>query len=167
MHQTVINELEKWYNDNIDILRNKKIADIGSYNVNGSVRDVIPNVVGFDIVNGDEVDVKIESGIIPDEYKNKFQAVTTTSSFQFAPNTNQFIKQIIDLLTNDGLLILTMCPNGCFDKHSTSPGHKNNNDKIRISKEQLYGLFNMEFKNIVIYEANDDHPTVILKANKK
>ena len=98
MHSAVKIELIKWYLSNKEYLDATTVADIGAYNINGSVKEVINNSIGFDIFDGDGVDVVIHPGTIPDEHKFKYGAVTTVSSFQFCPDSELYKKQILDLL---------------------------------------------------------------------
>ena len=65
MHSTVSEKLYDWYNKNKKLFESSKIADVGSYNINGNTNDIIKNVVGFDILEGKGVDVVIIPGKIP------------------------------------------------------------------------------------------------------
>ena len=166
MHNAVRIEVGEWYQDNKQHLDTIKIAELGSYDINGSVKDIIPNTIGFDILEGKGVDVKITPGIIPDVYKNIFGAVITVNSFQFCPKPIEYKKQILDLLKPEGLLILTMCPDSCNPRHSTSPNEHKFRDSIRMSQSKLREFWEDEFNNIKIFENNEDHPTLILTAVK-
>jgi len=167
MHNSVKDEILNWYNQHIDKIEQGKIADLGSYDINGAVRDVIPQSIGFDILEGKGVDVVIKPGIIPDEHKFQYDFVTSTSSFQCCPDTPAYIKQITDLLKSGGELILTMCSTRCPKGHSTSPNDYNYKDEVRYSIEQIRSLFGQEFDIHEIYEKHDGHSDLILKARKK
>ena len=167
MHRTVKRELIKWYLSNKEYLDATTVADIGAYNINGSVKEVISNSIGFDIFDGEGVDVVIYPGTIPDEHKFKYGAVTTVSSFQFCPDSELYKKQILDLLCDGGLLFLTMCNDKCNGEHTTSPNGYDFKDSVRYSLDELTNLFSKEFDVIDLYEVNKEHNDLILKAKKK
>lgn len=167
MHNSVKFELVKWYSDNKNYLDGVFLADVGSYNINGSVKDVIKNVTGFDIYEGHGVDVIISPGFIPENHRLKYGAITSVSSFQFCPDPEIYIRQILDLLCKDGLLFLTMCNSKCNVKHSTSPNKYNFVDSLRYETDELIKLFSKNFEIIEVYEINDLHNDLILKAKKK
>lgn len=167
MHKNVKQELIKWYLNNKEIIDNNKVADLGAFDINGSVKDVINHVIGFDIYDGRNVNIVIEPGIIPEEHKSQYIAVTSVSSFQFCPDSKLYKKQILDLLSPNGLLFLTMCSNKCTAKHSTSPNDYGFGDSVRYSIEDLIDIFTPELDIIEIYEMDKDHNDIILKAKKK
>lgn len=167
MHKTVKDELSKWYEQNKNILIDRPIADLGSYNINGSVKDIIVNATGFDIYEGKNVDVVIKPGLIPSEHKNNYVAVTTVSSFQFCPDSKIYIDQILDLLCDNGLLFLTMCGDKCKSNHSTSPNIYGYGDSVRYKINELSDLFSKSFDIVEIYEMDNGHHDIILKAKKK
>lgn len=167
MHRTVKYELVKWYLNNKTDIDSTKVADVGAFDINGSVKDVIAHVVGFDIYNGKNVDVVINPGEIPDEHKFIYGAVTSVSSFQFCPDPYVYKKQILDLLSTNGLLFLTMCSSKCNAKHSTSPNEYGFGDSVRYSIDELINIFTPEFEIIEVYEVDKEHNDLILKAKKK
>jgi hypothetical protein len=167
MHRDAIVYIEEWYTKNQEYLDINDVADLGSYNINGTVKDIIPKVIGFDILKGEGVDVVIKPGIIPKQYRYKFGAVVTTSAFQCCPNPDIFKKQVLDLIKPEGLFILTMCPQSCEAGHSTSPNKYEYKDSIRMSLDELQKFWGEDFTNIEIYENDEDHPTLVLTAIKK
>lgn len=167
MHNTVKEEVIKFYNEYKEQIEQGKIADLGSFNINGGVKDIIPQVIGFDILEGNGVDVVIEPGIIPDEHKFQYDFVTSISSFQCCPDTQSYIKQITDLLKPNGTLLLTMCSILCPKGHSTSPNDYNYKDEVRYTLEEIRSLFGQEFKIIRLDEKDKGHHDLILKAIKK
>lgn len=167
MHAGAKIAIEKWLKDNQDYLNTVNIADVGSYDVNGSTKELIPESTGFDILEGNGVDVVIKPGIIPKKYKDQFGAVVTTSAFQCCPDSIKFKKQITDLLQSKGLLLLTMCPDSCKPGHSTSPNEYDFRDSIRMTEDELISFFSDSFENIILSRQDEDHPTLVLKATKK
>jgi hypothetical protein len=167
MHNSVETELIKWYNDNRNYIDNILIADIGSFDINGSVKNVINHVKGFDIYEGKNVDVVIKPGLIPDEYKFLFGAVTSISSFQFCPDPDLYKKQITDLLCDRGFLFLSMCSDKCEKGHSSSPNKYNYGDEVRMSLTEIQNFFESDFTITELkYILVDNHTDIILKAIK-
>lgn len=167
MHNSVKEEIVSWYNQHKEQIESSKIADLGSYDINGGVKDVIPSVVGFDILEGKGVDVVIEPGIIPDDHKFQYDFLTSTSSFQCCPDTPAYMKQITDLLKPGGELILTMCSTRCPKGHSTSPNDYNYKDEVRYTIDEMRSLFGQEFEIHNVYEIYKGHADLIIKAKKK
>jgi hypothetical protein len=167
MHKGAAIEIKKWYQNNKQYLDTIKIAELGSYDINGSVKDIIPNTIGFDILEGKGVDIVITPGIITEKYKQVFGALITTSAFQCCPDITLFKTQVLDLLKPEGLFILTMCPDSCNPGHSTSPNEYKFRDSIRMSQSKLREFWEDEFNNIKIFENNEEHATLILTAVKK
>lgn len=168
MHDNVKKHLIEWYNVNKTFIDNSKVADLGSYNINGGVKDIIVHSVGFDIYNGLGVDVIIKPGIIPKEHIGKYSVVTCVSSFQFCPEPFLYKKQMIDLLCEKGLLFLTMCSDKCPRGHSSSPNEYKFGDEIRMSLTEIENFFKDDFKILELKDVlYNGHPDIILKAIKK
>ena len=168
MHNNVKQELSNWYKSNKEYIDTISVADVGSYDINGSTKDIIKDSVGFDIYDGVGVDVTIKPGVIPEEHINIYGAVTSISSFQCCPDSNIYKKQIIDLLTKDGILFLTMCATSCRGKHSTSPNEYNYGDGVRFTIDGLTKFFSDSFNVVECYEKSEsDHNDLIYKGIKK
>jgi len=148
MHSNVKDALIKWRYSYDSKMIGAKIADIGSRDINGAVREVIPQVVGFDIVDGDGVDVKINPGAIPTDHMGIYDFVTSISSFQTCPDSSAYKKEIVDLLKVDGMLLLTMCADSCKIKHSTSPNSYGYEDGVRMDMGELIEFFKPEVSYI-------------------
>jgi len=145
MHDSVKAALAKWYGDRAWRLSAKRIADLGAYNLNGSVQDVIDHAEGIDILAGPGVHHVIEPGRIPAELRGKFVAVVAVSSFQFSCHADEFRGECKDLLEPGGLLFLTMSPKG-NTMHSTSPNSYGYTDGIRMSPMELCQFFDPCFR---------------------
>ena len=52
MHDNVKNIFSKWVLDHSFYIDNSHVADLGSYDINGSVKSFVSHAVGFDIYNG-------------------------------------------------------------------------------------------------------------------
>lgn len=171
MHNEVLNEFNNWYKDNKEHLDTKPVAELGSYNINGTMKDEVFHRIGFDICEGPNVDVIIEPGVIPDEHKNKYDSVISISSFQFCPDSEAYKKEILDLLCDEGLLFLTMCSPKCQLGHTTSPNKYEFKDSIRMTHEEIKDFFGKDFEILELYDLpiidSMSHHDTILKAKKK
>ena len=117
MDDTIHQEVDLWLQTVLS--GNAKIADIGSLDINGSIRDLKQDVVGFDLQKGKNVDVVIESGKIPRDHKGKYDGVVLTSVWRISPSVEDLKKQVLDLLKPNGHLFLSICVD-CSLIHSTS-----------------------------------------------
>lgn len=158
MHDAARRAIAKFYFDNKQYLDSTRVADMGALNINGSTRDVIPHVVGFDIVAGNGVDVVIAPGSIPDEHKQRYGAVVSCASFTFCPDPAAYKKQLIELLQPGGLLFLIMCSNKCRMQHSTSNNSYGFTDAFRLELKDLERFFSNEFEILELAETNYEHP---------
>ena len=161
MHRESREALSSWYEQYKDEL--KAVADMGSYDINGSVKEVIPYVVGFDICQGDNVDIVINNYVIAPEHLGVYDGVTALNSIQYCDNPSMFVWNLRRLLRVGGRCLLTSCGPDCKQRHTPSPGAK---DCIRFSPEQLRILFQSRgFSKIEIQRLcdrpNDD---IILRA---
>ena len=170
MHPNVASELLRWYNQNKIQFIDGKIADLGAFDINGSVKKTLDHeVVGFDILDGKGIDVKISPGVIPKEHQGQYVGVTSLGAFQTCPHPKKFIQEIADLLKPSGMVFLTMCASSCKVKHSTS----NNKfgyltDVFRLSKSQLINMFAKSFLVQHCYVSGDkEHRDLIYKGTKK
>ena len=167
MHDNVKYRLEDWYKSNRISIDSSKIADVGAYNINGSTKNIISHAIGFDIYDGEGVDVVIEPGIIPEEHIGKYNFVTSISSFQFCPEPNLYKKQITDLLCDGGFLFLSMCSDKCEKGHTSSPNIYNYGDEVRMSLTEIQNFFEEDFTIIELtYSLDGGHSDIILKAKK-
>jgi len=171
MHKEVLDEFNKWYKNNLHHVDTKPVAELGSYNINGSLKGTITHTVGFDICEGPNVDIPIELGVIPEKHKNKYNTVISISSFQFCPNSVMYKNEILDLLCHEGLLFLTMCSPKCELGHSTSPNKYKFGDSIRMTHIEINELFGKDFEILELYDSPVtnliSHQDTILIAKKK
>lgn len=112
------------------------VAELGSYDINGGIRDIVP-VVGFDILPGPGVDCVIVPGAIPIHHRNRYQAVLSLDSFPYDPVPERYIDQILDLLAPGGRLLLIACNANCRHRHTTSPNSLGHVDQTRWTNEQF------------------------------
>ena len=123
----------------------KAVADLGARDLNGSVKDVVPGAVGFDLAAGPGVDVVIELGCIPEEHRGRYDIVTSVSSFQFCPHPECYKSEITALLKPGGRLFLSMCAPSCGTRHTTVPPW---DDCFRMSLTELKDLLAPEIRMV-------------------
>ena len=147
-----------WAKSNHLLQPGRRIADIGAFNINGSVSNILPSadIVGFDICDGPGVDVVIEPGSIPLKHRHMYDAAVSTSSFQFCPYPALYLEQIANLLKPGGFLLLTMCSDTCNQTHTTSPNQFQYTDYLRSTLDDLIHLFDTSgFVKINAYQLSD------------
>jgi hypothetical protein len=164
MHDSAKRAISRFYHDPKfkSYIDGNLIADMGALNINGAVRDVIPHCTGFDIVEGPGVDVVLKPGEIPPQHQHKYGTVVSANSFVFCPDPDLYKKQIIDLLTDDGLLLLITCSNKCTQKHTTSNNQYGFEDTFRVEIKELERFFSIEFDVLELSELNYEHPDFVL-----
>lgn len=115
MHPSAMNLGSIFFDNYLNNTTNKKIVDIGSQNVNGSLRDVCPAVVeyiGVDFSAGNGVDV-----VIDDPYKLPFEdssvdVIVSSSVFEHSQFFWSLFLEIMRVLKPDGVLYLNAPSNG-------------------------------------------------------
>ncbi|ASU37175.1 hypothetical protein hmeg3_01940 [Herbaspirillum sp. meg3] len=164
MHDSARRAIARFYNDPQykAYVDSCQVADMGSLNINGATRDIVPHCVGFDIVEGPGVDVVLKPGIIPPEHQKKYGMVFSINSFVFCPYPDVYKKQITDLLANDGLLFLTACSEKCTQKHSTSNNEYDYEDTFRVTSKELEEFFSVEFDILELNELRYEHSDSVL-----
>ncbi len=167
VHDSARRAIAKFYFDYRDYLDSVKVADMGALNINGATKDIIGHCVGFDIVEGNGVDVVINPGFIPEEHKGRYGAVVSANSFVFCPDPVMYKKQIIDLLAPKGLLFLITCSEKCRNKHTTSDNRYGFQDSFRTTLRDLENFFSVEFDILEVGEMNYAHSDYVLLGRLK
>ncbi len=174
MHDSVYNALVDWWELHRERIGPLPVAEVGSRILNGLVRRGLggANVTGFDVVAGPGVDVVLEhslpSPVIPLDFRHKFEAVVSVSSFQFCPDSELYKGELVDLIKPGGLLFLTMCRSHCKHTHTTSPNPWGWTDEFRLEPAELVALLAPEFtthqirltSHDIIYEGSRTNPPV-------
>jgi SAM-dependent methyltransferase len=94
------------------------VLEVGSYNVNGSVRSLCPTpYLGVDIVDGPGVDAVIDAyKPLPFE-SGSFATVISTEMLEHALAPTESLAEMVRVLAPDGLLLVTARGNG-FPHHN-------------------------------------------------
>lgn len=105
-----IEHVKKTY---IDFFKNKTVLEIGSLNINGSVRQFFDNCfyIGIDIATGQDVDIVC----LGHEYKapdNTFDVVISTECFEHDPYWELTFLNMIRMCKQNGLVIFTCATTG-------------------------------------------------------
>lgn len=166
MHNIVRREIKRFIRKHP--MQSARIAELGSLNINGSIRELLPPLTGFDIVKGKGVDVVINPGWIPVRYRNKFDNVFAANSFQYCKNPKIFKKQIVDLLKCRGIVWLNMCWPKCHRSHTTSKNEYAYTDTTRMTKAQLKEFMSPQIKCIRVYmTGTKEHKDIIYIGQKR
>jgi SAM-dependent methyltransferase len=105
----------QWVYDRIDLVT-APVLDVGSRDVNGSVRPLCPTpYFGIDIEDGDGVDEVYDGHTIPFP-KNSFQTVICTEVFEHAHRPWRLAEEILRVLRPGGVALVTARANG-FQRH--------------------------------------------------
>ncbi len=93
--------------------KNKKVLDIGSLDINGSVRDLFDNCVyiGLDVGEGKNVDV-VGSGHLYDAPNNYFDTIISCEAFEHDMFYEKTVMNIIRMLKPGGLFLFTCASTG-------------------------------------------------------
>lgn len=141
---------------------NKRVLEIGSLNLNGTIRDYFSDCkfVGVDLSFGDSVDVICEGQNYnaPDE---SYDVVCSTECFEHNLHWFETFKNMIRICKSDGLVFFTCATdgreehgtfdNGPADSPFTNEYYKNLNEKDFTSKINFDEYFS-EYK----FEVNND-----------
>lgn len=160
MHNAVKVALERWASS-IPRLTELKVADLGAQNINGSVKDVIPHAVGFDVKAGEGVDVVIEEGMIPEQWQHHFHIVVSISTLQFSSDPHKFVHELFMLLKPRGEVFVTICHSSCHAIHSGG------DDVWRFSEDGLMKLFAADFIGYVTETGDEKHRDLIFIGHRR
>jgi len=102
-----------------ELIKDKDVLEVGSYNVNGSLREHIESLkpksyIGSDIEEGPGVDV-VHSITEPwPENREKFDVIVTTEMFEHVEDWRRALFEITELLKPNGVLLITTRSEGFF-----------------------------------------------------
>jgi len=136
--------------DNFDIL------EIGSYDVNGTIKNIFPqsNITGYDLIPGPNVDVVYDGKEI--KSKEKFDISISCECFEHNPYYRENFLQMINLTKPSGLVIVTCASIGRLEHGTTrtdlsSPGSMEIFDYYKNLKPKDFGDKNFLDKNFSNY----------------
>jgi SAM-dependent methyltransferase len=146
-----------------DEIRGRDILEVGSRDVNGSVRSIVQrhqpsSYVGVDIEDGPGVDQLCDAtALVPSFRVERFDAVISTELLEHVRDWRTVINQIKEVLRPDGVVLITTRSKG-FGLHGFPY------DYWRYEPEDMRRIFNdFEIESI---ERDSRSPGVFLKARK-
>ena len=106
----------------VNFFENKKISvlELGSYNVNGSIRTIFDNTteyIGLDLIKGPGVDVVYDGKHMP--INQEFDLCISCECFEHNPNYLENFLKMIQLAKKDGVVVFT-CASIGRSEHGTT-----------------------------------------------
>lgn len=146
-----------WVREHLDVIA-APILEVGSRDINGSVRDFCPTpYFGIDIVDGEGVDQVYDGDTIPFP-KDSFATVLSLEVFEHAHRPWRLAEEILRVLRPDGLALITARGTG-FEFHDPP-------DRWRFMPGTLSELF-MDLGAGETFEEDDPQvPGVFLEVRK-
>jgi hypothetical protein len=89
------------------------VLEVGSMNVNGCVRDLVPHAIGTDLQAGPNVDVVCTAEGLAEKFgKERFDAVMTLDAFEHMQDWRACLYGMWAVLKNGGWLVISMASEG-------------------------------------------------------
>jgi len=86
-----------------------EVLEVGSLNVNGCVRDLVPHAIGTDMRAGPNVDVVVQAENLIEHFgENAFDAVMTLDAFEHIKDWRALVTNMWGVLKPNGWLVITM-----------------------------------------------------------
>lgn len=163
MHDSVMH----FFNDHltIDEVYGKRVLEVGSLNVNGSVRPLVESYeprkyIGTDIREGRGVDMVLPGEQVVEAFGiRKFDVVICTEVLEHAQKWWEVASNIKQVLAPNGVLMLTTRSPGF-------PQHDHPGDFWRFTIKDIGDIFGDLLFNVLQPDPQQRHPGVFLKAWK-
>ncbi|MEX2681004.1 MAG: class I SAM-dependent methyltransferase [Candidatus Sigynarchaeota archaeon] len=146
-----------------DEIENKRVLEIGSYDVNGKSRNIVEmfhprEYFGIDIKAGKNVDMVCDIEHVVNKFgRNSFDVVITTELLEHVKDWRKAISNIKNVLKEHGVAIITTVPRGY-------PYHPDPEDYWRYEKEDVKIIFK-DFE-ILMLEEDYIYPGIFFKVRK-
>jgi SAM-dependent methyltransferase len=130
-HAAQINFVEKVKKENLSFFENKKVIEIGSLDINGTVRTFFTNCeyVGVDVGEGPNVDL-VCPGQEVDHTENTYDVSCSVNCFEHNPYWIETFRNMHRMTRVDGLIFVSVPTTGC-PEHGTH-GHKPEDSPLTI-----------------------------------
>lgn len=110
------------------------ILEVGSRNVNGSLRDIIPVSVGVDTLPGKGVDYVVDAASLTTKFGKDFDAVISTDMLEHVYHWQEALVGMWSVLKDNGYLFITMAA-------ETKTYHGYPNDYWRFTFDEFMSIF--------------------------
>ena len=160
MHKSALVNTEKFFKKYCEKdIENKKILDVGSYNVNGCARPIFEKgkYVGVDMVAGPNVDVVANCNKMPFS-KNEFDIVISISCFEHDNMFWSTFLEILRVVKNGGFVYINAPSNGPYHKHPTDNWRFYPDSWKALEKWGKLNGFDIELVESYISEPIDGEP---------
>lgn len=131
----VVNNLNK------QEIEGKRIIEVGSRNVNGSIKPYIMNIgkpdqyIGIDMLEGESVDIICNAENMVEKFgKESFDIILSTETFEHIKDWKKAVSNVKNICNKGGLILITTVCKG-FELHEY-PG-----DFWRYESEDLKNIF--------------------------
>jgi len=144
-------------------IENKRVLEIGSFNINGSARSIVEllkpsKYIGIDIKKGKDVDVVCNIEDIIDRFgAESFDVVLTTELLEHVKNWKLAVSNIKRVLKKNGIVIITTRSRGYYY-------HPDPDDFWRFEVDDIKKIFS-DF-DIEMLDRDSSRPGIFLKARK-
>lgn len=145
-------------------VKNKKVIEIGAYNVNGSVRAFVEGLkpskyVGVDIKKGPGVGIICNIENLVDRFgENSFDIAICTETLEHVFDWKKAIFNLKHIVKKGGIIFITTRSRGF-------PYHAYPYDFWRFEKNDMRSIFS-DFEGLILEADKKDSPGVFLKARK-
>ena len=134
--------------------------EIGSFNVNGSVREVVNIDIGIDIRKGKDVDLVLDACDAVSHFgEESFDNAISTDALEHSKEWKCFIQNMISLVKPGGFLILTAA-------HPKKGRHDYPNDYWRFDKSMWEKIFSHQ-EIISHFDIRPSNGVTVRKINNK
>lgn len=94
--------------NNLDKLGGR-VLEVGSYNVNGGLKEIVPQRIGIDMREGPDVDLICKAEDVLKHFEREsFDAVISAETLEHVENWRGAMRGMWDVLKQDGWLVMTM-----------------------------------------------------------
>jgi hypothetical protein len=119
MHETSMERMKEFVEKYLDVNKKLRILDVGSYDVNGTYKDLFDNpnwkYTGLDIEKGPNVDV-VTKGVYDWDLNEKFNVVISGQCIEHVEDLKEWSKEFNKILKENGL-VCVIGPNNYFGEH--------------------------------------------------
>ena len=139
----------------------KKVLDVGSRNINGSVKDVLKNskIIGIDMIDGDDVDIVLNGHDLMDEFTpNSFDLVTCCETLEHDDNFWLTVENMRKLVKPGGYLYIST-PGINFFRHDFPY------DYYRFTEEVFTHYFFKSWEDVFVENYTDSNSKYDNKPN--